>query len=146
MPKTKMNNGARATVGVAYTAETHGSTKSLMASLLAMATPSRMPNTAATAKPTKNSLRLTRMCRPNSPVAASCRNLTQMSEIGARISGHRPLRPAISQRRPTISSDSNPRTVDACARYQRRRRGSRRWRSSSRPRAMLAIYACPQRC
>src|SRR5947209_18997708 len=139
MPKTKMNNGASATVGVAYTADTQGSTTSLMASLLAMATPSRMPNTAAMAKPTKNSFRLTRMCRPSSPVAASCRNLTQMSDMGARISGHRPLRPAISQARPTISSDSSPRMVDECVRYQRRRRGSRRWRSSSRPRAMLAI-------
>src|SRR6266568_714108 len=139
MPNMKMNSGARATVGVAYTADTHGSMKSLIASLLAMAMPSRMPSTAAMAKPTKNSLRLTRTWRVSSPVAASWRNLAQMSEIGARISGQRPLRPAISHTRPTITSDNRPRTVDRCARYQRSTSDSRRSRSSSSPIAMLAI-------
>ena len=71
MPKMKMNSGARATVGVAYTADTHGSTKSRTVLLLAMATPSMTPSTAAAAKPTANSFRLTRMCRWSSPVAAS---------------------------------------------------------------------------
>src|SRR6266568_1655781 len=127
MPNMKMNSGARATVGVAYTADTHGSMKSLIASLLAMA------------MPTKNSLRLTRTWRVSSPVAASWRNLAQMSEIGARISGQRPLRPAISHTRPTITNDKRPRTVDRCARYQRSTSDSRRSRSSSSPIAMLAI-------
>src|SRR5229473_106875 len=139
IPNMKMNSGASATVGVAYTADTHGSTKSLTASLLAMAIPSRMPRTAAIAKPMKNSLRLTRTCRCSSPVADSCRNLPQMSEIGARINGQRPLRPAISQTRPTITSDRRPRTVEMCARYQRRTDDSRRSRSSSSPIAISAI-------
>ena len=53
MPNMKMNSGASATVGVAYTADTQGSIKSLAVSLLAMTMPSKMPSTAATAKPTK---------------------------------------------------------------------------------------------
>ena len=36
----------------------------------------------------------------------------EMSEIGAKMSGHRPLRPAISHTTPTTSSDNSPRTVD----------------------------------
>src|SRR6266852_8003290 len=139
MPNMKMNSGASATVGVAYTADTHGSTKSLTASLLAMAMPSRMPSTAAMAKPTKNSFRLTRTWRCSSPVTASWRNLSQISEIGARISGQRPLRPAISQTRPTMTSDSKPRTVEACVRYQRNAIDSRCSRSSSRSNVVCAI-------
>src|SRR5207247_1963538 len=78
--KMKMNNGARATVGAAYTAETQGSMKSRAVSLLAMAMPRPIPTTAARAKPTKNSFRLTSTCRVNSPVTVSWTNLTQISD------------------------------------------------------------------
>src|ERR1051326_1167686 len=104
-----------------------------------MVMPSRMPKTAATPKPTMNSLRLTRTCRSSSPEAASWRNFSQISEIGARMSGQRPVRPAISQSAATTASDSRPRKVEAWPRTQRADADSRSWRSSSSSRGIAAL-------
>src|SRR5690242_18368365 len=63
-----------------------------------------------------------------------------MSEIGARISGQRPLRPAISHNAATTTSEKSPRSVEAWLRTQRATTDSRGWSaSSSRPIAGLAI-------
>src|SRR5438876_2052796 len=109
-----------------------------------MATPRQMPKPAAMAKPTMNSLRLTRMCFCRSPVLPSFRNLVQISDSGAMISGHLPVRPTISQAVPTITNDSSPRAVAMCSRYQRTGHGSAA-RPNWRSRTASAMELCLQR-
>src|SRR5712692_3903588 len=104
-----------------------------------MAMPSATPKTAAMAKPTTNSLRLTSRCRPSTPVPASFRNLAQMSDSGARISGQLPLRPAISQATPTTTRDSKARALPVFSWYQRTRNDWRGSTANGRSRAASAM-------